>query len=239
MSGNKRTGLFEQLIFALLIGFGSAMAVAEDATVVYDRYSLHVSAEAEVENDLMVVMLVVEDEDSNSAALADRINQVMLWALLETEKYPSIKAATRDYRTYPKYDQNRITGWRSSQALRLEGSDIESVKMAVAELQQQLIVRSMQFLPREETRRQAENDLVDDALERFRDRADLIRTSMQAEEYRVIQISVNTGDIGRPAYRMEAMAMDTRGAAKSVAAPAVEAGSSKIQISVSGEIQLQ
>lgn len=239
MRNLEQTGMMSRMLLAAILLLLSGVSYAEQNTLVYDRYSLQVSAESEVENDLMVVNLMIEDEDSNSAALADRINQEMLWALLQTEKHPRIKSSTKDYNTYPKYEKNRIIGWRSSQVLQLESTDFESIKKAVAELQERLIVRSMQFLSRPETRKDAENNLIDEALTSFRERSTLIQKSMQAETYRIIQLSVNTNDFGSPMYRVESMNMDARSVSKSVAAPAIDAGTSKIRVSVSGEIQLQ
>ena len=212
---------------------------AEQSPTLYDRYSLQVSAESEIENDLMTAHLTVEDEDRNSAELADRINQEMLWALLQIERYPSITSSTQNYSTYPKYEHNRIVGWRSSQTLMLKGKDFDEIKAAIGVLQERLTVRSMRFKPTPETRQEAEDKLIADALAAFRKRSVLIQSSMQATDYRVIHMSVDTNGYSRPVYRAETMAMDARGAAKSVTQPAVDAGTSRIQIVVHGEIQLQ
>ncbi|HBR96620.1 MAG TPA: hypothetical protein DD979_04490 [Gammaproteobacteria bacterium] len=238
---NRRWALRLTVWLWLIIALVPYSAFAEgDTPVVYDRYSLQVSTESEVENDLMTVVLVVEDEDRDSAALADRINQNMLWALLQTEKFPDIKTQTKRYSTSPKYEQNRIVGWRSSQELVLESVEFESVKKAVAILQEKLTVRAMQFTPQSVTRQEAENALLDDALAAFRARASLIQKSMQASSYRVIQVMIDAGRQGPPVYaRNEVMAMSAKSSMGAVAAPATDAGTSRIRIAVSGEIQLQ
>ncbi|MCB1755838.1 MAG: SIMPL domain-containing protein [Gammaproteobacteria bacterium] len=229
-----------RFLFALfaLTGF-SLNAYAEADAVVYDRYALSASAETDIDNDQMTVEMVVEDEDKDSAALADRINQNMLWALLQLEKFPAIKSSTRNYTTRPQYEQSHISGWRSSQTLQLQGSDFEEIKNAIAILQERLIVRSMHFEPRQQTRREIEDRLISEALEAFRQRAELVRNSMQAEKFRVISLNINTNDYAGPVYRDQVMTMSTRAATPSVAAPAVDAGTSRVQVSVHGEIQLQ
>ncbi len=233
LAGLKKIALLICLMF-VLIG-----AMADDNAPIYDRYSLSASAQSDVANDLMTVKMVVEEEDRNSAVLADRINQIMQWALAQVKKLPGIEARTTDYNTYPKYEQKRISGWRSSQTLQLEGGDFETVKAAVAVLQERMIVRNMHFSPRPQTRMQTENGLIGRALEAFRQRAILVQDSMQATGYRVIQISVNTQDFMEPpGYDMQRMEMQMRSFNQGVTLPAVDAGNSRISVSVHGEIQL-
>ena len=100
-------------------------------------------------------------------------------------------------------------------------------------------MRSMHFEPRQQTRREIEDRLISEALEAFRQRAELVRNSMQAEKFRVISLNINTNDYAGPVYRDQVMTMSTRAATPSVAAPAVDAGTSRVQVSVHGEIQLQ
>ncbi len=238
MNGLVRHVNWQSAVIGLCLILLQAIVMADDNTPVYSRYSLSASASVEIENDLMTVQLVVEDEDTDSAALAERINQKMLWALLQLEQFHSIKSSTRDYNTYPIYEQKRISGWRSSQTLQLQGSMFDDIKRAIGKLQERLTVRSMRFSPRPETRKMTENKLIDEALEAFRERADLISKSMNASGYRVIHAGVNTDDHRAPMFR-EAMAADMQVRNKAVSAPSIDAGTSQITVAVHGEIQLQ
>ena len=94
----------------------------------------------------------------------------------------------------------------------------------------------MQFKPQDETRKKVEDELIQKALENFRRRAVIVQDSMGASGYRVMQVSINTGDRpvqtrqhGQEAYVARSMSN----------APAVEAGQSKITVGVSGRVQLQ
>jgi predicted secreted protein len=84
-----------------------------------------------------------------------------------------------------------------------------------------------------DARRKAENALIAEALAAFEERARVVRDAMKAKSYRVKDLQIAAGG-AQP--RPLAMA---RSMADSVAAPALEPGSSRIVISVSGTIQLQ
>jgi predicted secreted protein len=228
------------LVLILFLLLWPLAGVSSTEAPVYDRYTLHASANASISNDLMTVLMVIEDEDADNAVLADRINQDMLWALLQLESYPSIKTHSREYTTYPKYEHNRINAWHISQTLSLEGADFDAIKTVVASLQERLTVRSMTFSPKIETRKMAEDKLISEALSLFKQRSSLIQESMGHEKYRVIHLSIDSNNRGGgplPVYR-ESMSM-SRSSSMAVTAPSVDAGKSNISVSVHGEIQLQ
>lgn len=210
-------------------------AVLADTETLYDQYTLQASAEAEVVNDLMLVHLQVQHEDRDSKALSEKVNRDMTWALAQLEPIGDIDFDTRNYSTYPKYEQNRIIGWRSAQTLVIQGTHFETLKDALQILQSKLQIQQMQFQPREETRKAVEDELIQEALDNFKHRASIVQDNMGAQSYRVMQININTG--GRQGrMRMEAQATAMR---SMDSAPAIEGGQSKISVNISGQIQLQ
>lgn len=224
--------MFRIAVIAGLLFSGFSYAHEE---VLFDQYTLQASAEGEVSNDLMLVHLQVQHEDRDAKVLADKVNKDMAWALELLEEFEQIETDTRSYTTHPKYEQNRIVGWSSVQTLVIQGSDFEDLKAALQKLQSRLQIQRMQFQPRDETRKQIEDELIQQALANFNHRATIVQDSMSASAYRIIQININTGGRGGGHARMQASSM-----ARSVeSAPAVEAGQSKIAVNISGQIQLQ
>lgn len=206
---------------------------------VFDRYTLEADASRDVGNDLMLAVLRVQDEDDDSAALSDRVNQTMLWALLQLEKYPGVTSATRNYQTSPIYGEHssgRVTGWRSSQDLALEGTDFEEMRTAIGVLQEKLKLTSMRFEPQVSTRKSAEDALIEEALAAFRSRAALITNAMEAGAYRVLRLNVMTSGGMSPPYPVARMAMAD--AAVESSPVAVSAGTATVSVTVSGEIAL-
>jgi predicted secreted protein len=223
------------VLFAVLTAAGQPMAA--DAPV-YDQYSLAATAESEVENDLMTVRLRVEHEDRDTAVLADKVNGDMQWALEQLKSAVALDYRTENYTANPKYEQNRIVGWRSSQTLTVSGSDFDQLKNIVQILQQRLQVADMIFSPSDDTRRNVEDALINEALDNFKRRAEIVQANMQASGYRIMHLNINTpgNQPGRSHMRVERMAMQSRAVEHS---PAIEAGETRINVSVSGQIQLQ
>lgn len=223
------------LLFVCQLLVGQWSFAHENTTGVYDRISLQASADGGVVNDLMVVRLQTIQEDRNAATLADKINTDMSWALEQLKAYPLIETRTDNYTTQPRYEKNRVVGWRSAQSLILTGSEFEQVKTALQTLQSRLQVQSMRFQPQTATRDDAEEDLIDEALDKFKSRALLVQANMGAISYRIVQLNINTS--GQAVHR------PNRTAASSVrsldSAPGIEAGESRVTVTVSGQIQLQ
>ena len=84
-----------------------------------------------------------------------------------------------------------------------------------------------------EARRQAENELIAEAIANFRERADIVKQSLKGQGYKIRRMNVNTsGFHPRP--------LSARGiAAQEVAAPNVEGGTSQVTVNVSGTIEVE
>lgn len=207
--------------------------------VLFDRYSISARASGEVANDLLSADMAVDHEDRDSATLANRVNADMAWALEKIRQYPSIKATSGNYSTWPKHDrkQGHIIGWRSSQVLKLESDDFPAVRKAIKDLQERLQIRGMQLRPKVETRQSREDDLIAEALNGFRQRASLVQSTMGAADFRIINVDINTN-----AHRSSPMMRhyaESSSLAKVADEPAIAAGSSEVEVVVSGFIQLQ
>lgn len=221
-----------------LFGISAHLPLAADQTraPLYDQISLHATAQGDVENDLMRVRMQVSHEHRDAAELANKVNTDMQWALAQLAEFSTIRFSTENYTTYPKYEQQRVAGWRSTQTLAMSSDDFEAIKKAVQILQSRLQVQQMMFEPRAETRRTTEDELINQALDNLKHRALLVQQNMGASGYRIIHLNIDTGHVSPGHLRMEATMM--RSTSVDVA-PAVEGGDSKISVTVSGQIQLQ
>lgn len=223
----------------LLLGV-SNVVYAQSHTVAepqYDVYHLSADAQADVANDLMSVNLVAQATGTDSAELANKINANMGWALSQLKAFPSIDTRTLDYQTYPQYERNgsRIKGWVASQSIRLESDNFEQSSKAIQLLQERMQVQGMHLKAKPTTRKKAEDQLINKALEAFKQRATLVQTNMGAPGYRIMNLSINAnGAQPHRNYRSES-AMDMSVSS----APAIEGGTSTVTVHVSGQIQLE
>ncbi len=202
-----------------------------------DQISFQVAVERDMDNDQVDAMLSVISEDKQPDALAATINQSMRWALDLAGQESAVKARTGGYQTSPVYDDRKIVRWRGRQDLMLASGDVNRLSLLVGKLQEKLQVQSLQFSVSNQARRAAENEMIADVLARFKERAALVARTLDAKDYQIVSLSINTADQGYiPPVRAESM----RSVATMSAAPAaLEAGTSKVSVQAGGTITLR
>ena len=225
---------------AVLLAFGLAPAQAaeEDSSEndKMNRVRLQAQSSKQVVNDLMQAMLAAEAEDRDPAKLADTINRTMTWALERARSAEGVTVQSGGYQTYPVRREGQIVRWRASQQVLLESPDSDRMTALIGELQSRLQLKSLGFTVSPEARRAMENELISAALNRFKERAEIVRKNLAAAGYQIVEVAIHTSGTQpiRPLPVGRAMAA-TR---QEVAPPAVEAGRSEVTVSVTGTIQL-
>ncbi len=209
----------------------------------YDVYRISSEASVEVDNDLMVATLTVQEEDKDAAALANKVNATMSWAVDVLEPFSAIAVRTRDYQTYPRYENSstrRLIGWRAQQSIELETDDFTAAGKAIQQLQEKLIVQSIDLSVKPATREKASGVLVENALNSFKDRAALVQRNMNSASYRILDVDIRTQHSG-PEYDggVRTMSMESSSYSRSVeSAPVIAAGSTTVVVQINGRIQL-
>jgi predicted secreted protein len=226
--------MMRNLLLALL--FVPLSASAQAPETLFNLVSLNAEADREIPNDLLTATLVAEAEGAEPAQLADGVNRAMQRALSTALAVKSVKAQSGGYQTIPVYDKTRVVRWRVRQELRLESADFAAATELIGKLQASLIVTGMNLTVSAAARRKAENALMADALAAFEERARVVSDAMKAKGYRVRDLQVSTAG-GAPPRPM--LAMVARASQDSPMQPAVEPGSTRLVITVSGTIQLQ
>jgi len=201
----------------------------------YNQIRFEASSTEQVQNDRMQAVLSVFGEDPDASLLANRINQTMDWALTIAADFENVQTKTGGYQTYPVHQKNIFRGWRGTQQLVLVAGDFDELGRLIGKLQERMQIRSMDFSLFPQTRTVTEDQLIFEALEKFKDRAELVRTNLGAAGYRIVDLTINTGGyMPRPVPMMRAHA-----AVESVAAPVVEGGESTVKVTVNGIIEVE
>jgi predicted secreted protein len=209
---------------------GTALAQEERD---YDRADFSVTAEREIENDTLIAVVFAEVEDNDQADAADSVNAGIAWAADRARRVDGVELQTMRYTTRPVYAPNsrRIVGWIARQSLRLESQDAETLSELLGELQTRVAIESMTQQLSREARAAVEDELIAEALARFRSRAELIASEMGRDGYRLISVNVNSGGVVRnTAVRAMAFAES--------AAPVIDTGLQTVAVTVSGAIEL-
>jgi predicted secreted protein len=177
-------------------------------------------------------------ENTDPSKLADQINQTMRWGLETAKKTAAIKVRTGAYQTYPVYsEKNKVQRWRGQQELFLEGREVDKLSELVGTLQSRLQMQSMQFSVSPDARRKVQDVLIEEVLQAYKKRAELVSKSLGAAGYDIMNISIQTsGHIYPPPVRMESMRAVSKA---SVESPAMEAGTSRVSVQANGSIHLQ
>lgn len=221
-------------IAALLAAFAClATARADDTESTLDRIEFQAQATREVDNDLMQVVLAVEKENTDPARLADEINRTMGWALQQARAQTGVRSRSGGYHTFPVYDQQRIVRWRAAQELILESEQDAALNSLVGRLQDRLQVRSMNFTVSERQQAQIEQELIFEALDNFKRRAQTIAERLGASGYDIVRLQLQDNSVAPPMPTMARML-------KTEDAPvASEAGTSRLSVGVYAVIQLR
>ncbi len=227
------------LVRLLMVSFVSALlsgtAVAADEAPRYNQIHFQVERNRPVDNDRMHAVLAVTAEDDSAARLADQVNRSMDWAVKTAKMRTGVEVHSGGYRTYPVYNKEKIQRWRATQELLLEGPDFAELGSLIGQLQERLQVTSINFSVSAERRRAVEDELIAQALDAFKQRAELVRRQFAAKSYRIVDVSINAGG-GQP---VPVMVRASSRDAGSVAPPALEAGTSILTVNAGGTIELQ
>lgn len=223
------------LILLNAIYVTSGVAAAHGESLDYDQIEFTVQSEEELPNDLAEVVLAAQAEHGDPARVAKEINAAMAWALDKVNGQADISAASGGYQTYPVYDKSHLDHWRGSQTLVLRSKQIESLNALVGTLQQRLQVQNMSFTVSPDQQQASESRLIDQALDKFKERARRIQERLGATGYDIVSLKVGTSR-KPPPLPLERMAMAR---VENSAPPISEAGTSRQSLSVDAVIQLR
>jgi predicted secreted protein len=221
------------LVFVSLM---SSLAFANDEDRKYNQIRFQAQTSESIANDRMQVILNAYGEDDEPSRLAGKINQDMEWALEKVRAEKAVTASSGGYQTFPVYRKEVVIGWRGRQDLTLESGDVSALSRLVGQLQERLQVRSMSFSVSDEKRSAVENRLISEALDAFKERARIVQKNFQAKGYRLVDLNINTSSPVPPPIPRGMVRMAS---AEEQAPVSVEAGESKVTVSVNGVIELR
>jgi len=207
---------------------------AHETTDHYDRVHLSAGAQTQIENDTVIATLFAQEEGSDAVQLANLVNERISEAIKLVKQHDVIKLQTSSYSTSPVYHKNKITGWRVRQNIRLESQDMTLMSELLGRLQQTLALQGINFTVSPDLKNRTDDELIGEALKVFEQRARNITQQLKRKNYKIVDIDISTAanHYTRRNYEVAAMA-------SKVAAPSIEGGEQAIQVTVSGEIELE
>lgn len=233
--------MIRKALIALAGALGAATALAQAPLdpVRFNQVDLQAQVSREVANDLMTATMVAEANDPSPAQVAAQLNRATAEALKIAAEFKSVKARSGFTNTFPVYDRNgKLTGWRGRSEIRLESKDLQAMATLIGRLQSSMQLGGVAFAVSPEVRRQVENELLTEAVAAFRDRADIATKALGGRAYKIRRVSLHTGGfVPGPRPMMAERAMAAQSAP--VPPPAFEGGTSKVQVSANGAIEVE
>ncbi|MFW5451130.1 MAG: SIMPL domain-containing protein [Methylophagaceae bacterium] len=221
------------LLIGCLLSFTSTLASADDG-LHYNQINLHATASRDTENDQLVAMLVVQKNGLSPAMLTKQVNQAMALILEKAAQFEMIKTHTTSYNSRPLYNKSKISSWQVSQNIKLSSQDFDQLSELVGKLNDLANVQSMTFSISDHSLERVKQQLIKEAIAKFRRKASLIATQFGQDNYRIIQVSVDSNYRQPHAMTQRTMAMSEARAAP----PDLSAGTNKVSVSVNGSIEL-
>ena len=194
------------------------------------------SATASIANDRMTATMRAEADNATAAGAASQVNAAINKALAVAKGVPEVKVATTGYSTYQVSDKVNAQRWRVVQTISLDSTNFTATAALITRLQDEggLLLSNMGFSLTDKTRHDTEDRLTQEAIKDWQERAQRAAQGLGFDAWRPGHVTVQTeGGRVYPMPRMQPLA-----AASGAAPVAVEAGTSEVTVTVSGDAVL-
>lgn len=224
------------ILSSLLLLLLSAATLAAEQGDTYNRIALSVSAGRTVDNDTLVSLLYAQQEGSDTGRLTREVNSRISRAVALAKADPAIRVQTMEYSTNPIYKNRTLSGWRVRQSIRLESRDAAALSQMIGQLQKQLNVSSIRYTLSPQRRGEVEEELISQAIAAFKGRSALITREMGSKGYRLVQMAIDNASPAPRPYAVRTLAMN---AVADAPPPTLEAGTRRVEVRISGTIELE
>ena len=223
------------LIIFLLVNVNT-QALAKSTDLQGNKVQFSVTESQEVPNDRVSITFNRIAEGATPQDVANEINTQMQSALKALKSHPEVIVQTSQYNINPVYKKQIISHWRGQQSLIITLTNNPGLAKVLAKVQPYLAYQSMRFGVSDHAKQKILEKLTDKAIASFRKQANRIAQGFQAPSYKILATQINMPNFAptRELYAHADMAM----VSSKMAAPAVSAGQSKLNITVSGTILL-
>ena len=235
---------------ALILATGVALAqnaTSQGAANAAPQNVLQLSATGfvEVQQDVLVIRLSTTKEGADAASVQTQLKQILDAALAQVRrdaKPKEMDVRSGDFSLYPRSNSKdgKIAGWQGRAEIILEGKDFSRITTAAGAVQN-MTISSVSFDLSREAREKVESEAQAKAIAAFKARATEIAKNFGFSSFTLREVNVNDNNVFHApvAARMNGGgAMFSAKSAGDSAVP-VEAGKARVEVSVSGSVQLR
>lgn len=199
--------------------------------------SLEAQAYTQVEPDTVTITLQLTSQSSEQDVVTRQLNETVSSVLEQLKKQDQVKVRTGSYFVRPQYDdKGKLTEWRGQAQLLLSSTQIKAASELAAQYQDQMPVANVQFSISKQLRSQTEDQLLADAADAFKQRAQSLAQALGYAGFEIKEINVGgQGAVYSTAPQFEMAALRTSAAPKSLP---IHAGSEELHLSLNGSVYL-
>lgn len=225
----------------LAVPFVLAAQPADLSATPNNRVSFAVEVQKEVPMDVLQVRVFVQEEGKDLKALHKTVNEKINAALNKIKAQENVTMQRNQRNTTVRYNEKgQKNGWIERADFVLESKDFYILSQLVDEISDQLSIDSVQSLLSAEAKAQLEDEMTQALLIKFRHKAELIQTGLQAKEYRLVRLNLPQADSDRFEYDNMMVASPRIAKTETVSAPVqLESGTTQIKAVANATIDLQ
>ncbi len=237
-----RRAILRAMKYLLILStlFFMSLAHAGDYKPEGTRVSLSAEAYEEVANDEVVVSYRIEAKGDSAKLLRKKVDGIAA-KVSERLKKEKVKHETTNRSLNPVWDSGVFTtkSWQLVQAGQIKTQDIDAVPGWMADIEAAGVkLNGLQFQVSDKLRKQIEDRLRTEAIRNFRAKAGNIAEGLTAKSFRIIDMQTNASGMPGPMRGVAMMEDGFSSVSKSRVAPSLAGGESRIQVNVSGVVEV-
>jgi len=214
-------------------------ARAEETTMRYNQVSLTATVTKEVVPDLLRITLYSENRDVNAARLAEATTKKLNIAIEKARQMTGVTVQSGNRHSAQTRDKKALV-WRERAELHLESHDFAALAALSGQLSNELNIAGQYFLISKPRQKEIENQLIEEAIAAFDERAQLVTKALVGNSYKIINLNIDNSGRNFPIiarYAMEEMVIASP--MGDGITPHIEAGTREVTVSVSGIIEIE
>lgn len=238
--------MMKNWIYLAALGFTLSGQSAFAADINYNIVSLNETVSQNIERDMMEVRLMIQEEDTDPARLANTVTQKTNQVLAKIKKNGDFNATLTDRNSYQTNRQNPSNNkktdyfWQEQVTISIKSKNFAELNKLVASVQNVARLQGVTFSVSKEKLKSVEEGLTKEAIEQFRKRATMISKALGGSGYKIVDMNVgSTGGAMPVSYRNNSVMLKGAVAASAdMAIPESASGEHELTFGVSGSIQV-
>jgi predicted secreted protein len=230
---------FRRLVLVVALA-ASTMAWAQtpEKTPIIDGLNLESTVSSQVAPDTAVIVMAVDKEGQDTAAMTTETNQVLAKALADAKATAGVQAASGGYSTSQIYNnKGQRTGWHVRAELILKSKDFGTLGKLAGRLSSTMQIAQNSFELSPEIRATEEDKLIERGIAALQQKAKAAVKALGYKDFAVREITLGSARLNNEPPPMQQMRMSV--ASAGAEAMSIESGRVNLQLTVQGLLTMK